>query len=283
MIEKNSKYYPQKLLQYKGMPKLIYYQGNVELLNTTCFSVVGTRHITEYGKLECKYFTRELTNLGITIVSGMAIGTDSIAHEECINNGGNTIAVLGCGWNKIDDRSKRILELIINSGGLIISEYMPDIEAKPKNFPHRNRIICGLSEGILAIEATEKSGTGTSMRWAKKLNIPRFACPGRLDSKYGHGVNKFIKEGAIITTDIKDIIKELPYLINEKTPLNNNNIFNDNDTNTKILECLDEIKSITEIEKETGLGRNQLLPLLMELELKGKVFNVYGAGYKRKA
>ena len=184
------------------MPKLLYYIGNVELLNSTCFSIVGTRHITEYGKLECKYFTRELTNLGITIVSGMAIGTDSIAHEECINNGGNTIAVLGCGWNKIYDRSKRILELIINSGGLIISEYMPDIEAKPKNFPHRNRIICGLSEGVLAIEATEKSGTGTSMRWAKKLSVPRFACPGRLDSKYGHGVNKFIKEGAIITTDI---------------------------------------------------------------------------------
>lgn len=265
------------------MPKLIYYLGNVELLNSTCFSIVGTRHITDYGKLECKYFTRELTNLGITIVSGMAIGTDSVAHEECINNDGNTIAVLGCGWNKIDNRAKRILELIINSGGLIISEYMPDIEAKPKNFPHRNRIICGLSEGILAIEATEKSGTGTSMRWAKKLSIPRFACPGRLDSKYGHGVNKFIKDGANMATDIKDILKELPYLTNKKTPSKNCNIFDDNDINSKILECLDSIKSITEIEKETGLTRNQLLPLLMELELKGKVFNLYGAGYKRNS
>lgn len=264
------------------MPSLLYAIGNVELLDTTCFSIVGTRHITEYGRLECKYFSRELTKLGITIVSGMAIGTDTVAHNECIDNGGSTIAVLGCGLNKVDNKAKEIFNKILKCGGLVISEYSPNEEVKSRNFPHRNRIICGLSEGVLAIEATEKSGTGTSMRWAKKLNIPRFACPGRLDSKYGHGVNKFIKEGAIITTDIKDIIKELPYLINEKSPLKNNNIFNDNDINTKILECLDGIKSLTEIEKETALGRNQLLPLLMELELKGKVFNVYGAGYKRK-
>ena len=154
------------------MPKVIYAFGDANLLNTVCFSIVGTRHITDYGKLECKYFARELTKLGLTIVSGMAIGTDSIAHDECINNGGKTIAVLGCGFNKIDEKSKKIYNKILNSGGLVISEYEIDEEAKPNNFPHRNRIICGLSEGILAIEATQKSGTGTSMRWAKRLNIP---------------------------------------------------------------------------------------------------------------
>lgn len=265
------------------MPELIYAIGNVELLNSTCFSIVGTRHITEYGRLECKYFSRELTRFGVTIVSGMAIGTDSVAHQECIDNGGSTIAVLGCGLNRVDKKSKEIFNKILKSGGLVITEYLPDEDAKAENFPHRNRIICGLSEGILAIEATQRSGTGTSMNWAKRLNVRRFSCPGRLDSKYGHGVNKFIKEGAIITTDIKDIIKELPYLINEKTPLKNNNFFNENDINSKILECLDGIKSITELEKETRLTRNQILPLLMELELKGKVCNVYGAGYKRKA
>lgn len=265
------------------MPELLYAIGNIELLNTTCFSIVGTRHITEYGRLECKYFSRELTRLGVTIVSGMANGTDSVAHQECIYNGGYTIAILGCGLNKVNSKAKELFNKILQAGGLIISEFSPNEEAKPENFPHRNRIICGLSEGILAIEATQKSGTGTSMKWAKRLNIPRFACPGRLDSKYGHGVNKFIKEGAIITTDIKDIVEILPYLINEKTPLKKNNYFNENDINSKILECLDEIKSITEIEKETGLIRKQILPLLMELELKGKVCNIYGAGYKRKA
>ena len=264
------------------MPIKIHAIGNIELLNTMCFSIVGTRHITEYGRLECKYFSRELTRLGVTIVSGMAIGTDSVAHQECIDNGGNTIAVLGCGLNKVDNKAKEIFNRIIKHGGLVISEFEANEKAKPENFPHRNRIICGLSEGILAIEATQRSGTGTSMTWAKKLNIPRFACPGRLDSKYGHGVNKFIKEGAIITTDIKDIIKELPYLINEKTPLKNTNFFDDNNINSKVLECLDSIKSISQIERETGLKREQILTLLMELELKGKVYNAYGAGYKRK-
>ena len=87
-----------------------------------CFSIVGTRHITEYGRLECKYFSRELTRLGVTIVSGMANGTDSVAHQECINNGGYTIAVLGCGLNKVNDKAKEIYTKILNSRGLDISE-----------------------------------------------------------------------------------------------------------------------------------------------------------------
>ena len=282
-IKITSDKYPQKLLKYSNMPKVIYAFGDANLLNTTCFSIVGTRHITDYGKLECKYFARELTKLGLTIVSGMAIGTDSIAHDECINNGGKTIAVLGCGFNKIDEKSKKIYNKILNSGGLVISEYEIEEEAKPNNFPHRNRIICGLSEGVLAIEATERSGTGTSMRWAKRLNIPRFACPGRLDSKYGHGVNNFIKEGAIITTDIKDIINKLPYLINEKTPLKKNNFFGEDDNICNILECLDTIKTIEQIEIETKISRKVLLSYLMKLELSGKIYNLNGVGYKRKS
>ena len=263
------------------MPSLLYAIGNVELLDTTCFSIVGTRHITEYGRLECKYFSRELTKLGITIVSGMAIGTDTVAHNECIDNGGSTIAVLGWGLNKVDNKAKEIFNKILKCGGLVISEYSPNEEVKSRNFPHRNRIICGLSEGVLAIEATEKSGTGTSMRWAKKLSVPRFACPGRLDSKYGHGVNKFIKDGANMATDIKDILKELPALINEKTPSQNSNFFNENKINSNILEVLDSIKSINDIEEETQIPREELLALLVKLELKGKVENLHGAGYRR--
>ena len=209
--------FPEKLKNINKPPKKIYYKGNINLLFKESFGIVGTRKITDYGIKNCEYFTKEFVYRNIPIVSGMAIGTDSIAHKTTIENGGETIAVLGCGFDYIyPEENTDLFMNIIKSGGLVITEYEKDIKPLKKNFPKRNRIISALSEGILIIEAAYRSGTRITANWAYKQGKKVFALPGRLDNYLGMGVNKLIKEGAILTTSIEDILIHYPQFSNKK-------------------------------------------------------------------
>ena len=209
--------FPEKLKNINKPPKKIYYKGNINLLFKESFGIVGTRKITDYGIKNCEYFTKEFVYRNIPIVSGMAIGTDSIAHKTTIENGGETIAVLGCGFDYIyPEENTDLFMNIIKSGGLVITEYEKDIKPLKKNFPKRNRIISALSEGILIIEAAYRSGTQITANWAYKQGKKVFALPGRLDNYLGMGVNKLIKEGAILTTSIEDILIHYPQFSNKK-------------------------------------------------------------------
>ena len=209
--------FPEKLKNINKPPKKIYYKGNINLLFKESFGIVGTRKITDYGIKNCEYFTKEFVYRNIPIVSGMAIGTDSIAHKTTIENGGETIAVLGCGFDYIyPEENTDLFMNIIESGGLVITEYEKDIKPLKKNFPKRNRIISALSEGILIIEAAYRSGTRITANWAYKQGKKVFALPGRLDNYLGMGVNKLIKEGAILTTSIEDILIHYPQFSNKK-------------------------------------------------------------------
>ena len=209
--------FPEKLKNINKPPKKIYYKGNIKLLFKESFGIVGTRKITDYGIKNCEYFTKEFVYRNIPIVSGMAIGTDSIAHKTTIENGGETIAVLGCGFDYIyPEENTDLFMNIIKSGGLVITEYEKDIKPLKKNFPKRNRIISALSEGILIIEAAYRSGTQITANWAYKQGKKVFALPGRLDNYLGMGVNKLIKEGAILTTSIEDILIHYPQFSNKK-------------------------------------------------------------------
>lgn len=208
--------YPEKLRQIKNPPKKLYCIGNIELLEKPIFAVIGTRNITEYGKKFGKLFSTELAKKFV-IISGMAIGVDTIAHKSAIEIGGETIAVLGSGFNNIFPKENiKLFNQIIEKKGLIISEYAPNVIAKSSNFPRRNRIVSGLSDGVLIVEAGYRSGTTITARLAKEQGKNIFVIPGSLENIYSVGANKLIQDGAMLVTETKDIIIHYPQVINKK-------------------------------------------------------------------
>ena len=216
IIKIDAKDLPAKLKKIRKPPKRLYALGNIDLLYKDSFGIIGSRRITEYGIKNCEFFTQELALRDIPIVSGLAKGTDTVTHRTSIKCNGFTIAVLGCGLNKIFPKeNEKLFKEIVEKGGLVITEYEEDVEADKNNFPERNRIIAGISEGILVIEASSRSGTSITARNATEQGKKVFALPGRLDSIQGIGVNNLIKKGAILTTCVEDILKYYPQFIKE--------------------------------------------------------------------
>ena len=212
-----NKDFPDKLKNIRNSPKRIYAIGNTKLLYEDSFGIIGTRKISEYGKKVCKYFTKELALRNIPIVSGLATGTDSIAHIETIENRGKTIAVIGNGFGHYYPKeNENLYNSIVENDGLIITEYEYNVGALKKNFPKRNRIIAALSEGILVIEAAYRSGTSITAHYAIEQGKKVFAIPGLLDNYLGIGVNNLIKEGAILTTKVDDILEHYPQFMQKK-------------------------------------------------------------------
>ena len=208
--------YPKYFNQIKNKPKKLYVQGNIELLNKSCIAIVGSRKYSEYGKKMVKKFTRELVNEGFVIVSGLAYGIDSFAHEECIDSGGKTIAVIAGGFNSIcEENNKELYEKILKSNGCIISEYSPETPINNKNFPARNRLISGLALGTLVVEANYRSGTSITARFCQEQNRKLFCIPNSLESKNSIGVNNLIKKGAFLVTSVNDIIEKIGQVENK--------------------------------------------------------------------
>lgn len=141
-IENDSKFFPEKLAIIPNKPKQLYIEGNIQLLNSIGIAIIGTRHPSDYGKRMCKAFTKELVQYGITIISGMAKGIDTIAHKSCLESGGSTIAVLPCGFNNIfPKQNEKLFKDIINLEGAAVTEYLPNEKAESKKFLKRNRIV----------------------------------------------------------------------------------------------------------------------------------------------
>lgn len=266
--------FPAKLKNIKNPPKKLYILGNEKLLYENCFGIVGSRKITEYGIKNCEYFTKEIVLRDIPTVSGMAIGTDSIVHKTTLEYSGKTIAVLGSGFRNIYPEKNIILfNEIIAKDGLVVTEYELDEKPKKENFPKRNRIITALSEGILVIEAAYRSGTSITANKAIEQGKKVFAVPSSLDNYLGVGVNNLIKKGAILTTNINDIIEHYPQFIIKmrKTIYKKDNI---------CLKIKDEYKEIYNILKnkplfleeiKTKLETKELLIMLTNMELDGLI------------
>lgn len=200
--------YPESLSVYGDMPLLLYCKGNAALLNSESLAVVGTRYPTHYGIRATKEFVTELS-ARFCIVSGMARGIDSLAHETALENGARTVAVLGCGVDVVYPAENAELYRDIVSNGLVVSEFPLGANADAGNFPTRNRIISGLSRAVLVPEAGEKSGTLHTVNYAVKQGKTVYGVPGSIYSERSAGVNRLIKNGEIVAvTDPKDILEE---------------------------------------------------------------------------
>ena len=211
----DSKEYPSKLKNIYDVPIKIYVLGDKKLLNEKAIAIVGTRMATRYGKKISYEFAKEISKKGINIISGMALGIDSYAHLGCIKaqneidskKTGKTIAVMGSGFNNIYPKENiELARKIIKSGGCIITEYT--IETKPEkiNFPKRNRIISGLSDGVLVVEADKKSGALITAEFALEQGKEVFSVPGDITRRQSKGCNELIKDGAFLVTSPQDII-----------------------------------------------------------------------------
>lgn len=207
IITCKNKIYSKELQKIYDYPIVIYAKGNTELLNKKSIAIVGCRNCSEYGRIIAQKFGYLLARKDICIVSGMAKGIDSYAHKGALVAKGGTIAVLGSGVNNIYPiENKKLYEDILNNNGLIISEYGINTNPTPDKFPKRNRIISGLSEKILIVEAMKKSGSIITANLAIEQGKNVYAIPGNITSIKSTGTNELIKDGAILVTSLEDIL-----------------------------------------------------------------------------
>ena len=203
--------YPQRLLKIKNFPTEIYAVGDIKLLNSEfTVGIVGSRKCTEYGRRVANEFAREISQREICVISGMAIGIDGIAHNAAIEEKGKTIAVLGGGLNYIyPPENEWLFHKILEKGGCVISEFSPDTEPDTKKFPDRNRIISGLSDALLVVEATYRSGSSITAKYARSEGKVVYAVPNNIYTTTGVGTNRLIRKGAILVTEPVQIIEHI--------------------------------------------------------------------------
>ena len=202
--------YPQALREIFDPPILLFARGRIELLQSIMLGVVGTRRPTPYGIAVGERLSGDLSHAGLTIVSGMARGVDTAAHRGALGVGGDTVAVLGCGVDVVYPSGNRKLAAEIATRGLLISEFAMGAVAFPQNFPVRNRIISGMSVGVLVVEGAQYSGSAITAKLAMDQGREVFAVPGNITSKLSWGPNLLIKQGARLVQDWNDVIVELP-------------------------------------------------------------------------
>lgn len=217
----NSKEYPEKLKNIYNPPLKLYVFGNKELLNQKGVAIVGSRKATEYGKKNAYKFSKELAERGINIISGLAKGIDTCAHlgavqaqieSKSLKKIGKTIVVMGSGFNNIYPKENtELARKIIKSGGCIITEYPAETKPEKLNFPKRNRIISGLSNGVLVVEANNTSGALITAEFALEQGKEVFAIPGDITKEQSNGCNELIKDGASLITNSKEIFDTILY------------------------------------------------------------------------
>lgn len=208
----SSKEYPEQLKNIYDPPKKLYVLGNKGILKQNGIAIVGTRKATQYGKNVALKMSKELSEKGINIISGLAVGIDTYAHLGCLgsNNKGKTIAVLGSPIENIYPKENiEIAKQIIKSGGCIVTEYEKGSKIEKYNFPQRNRIISGLSKGVLVVEATPKSGALITAEFGIEQGKEIFAIPGDINKLQSQGCNILIKDGAKITLSAEEILEEI--------------------------------------------------------------------------
>ncbi|MEW6397628.1 MAG: DNA-processing protein DprA [Bacillota bacterium] len=268
--------YPPWLRQMPDPPLILYCRGEVRAEDQKAVAVVGTRHPTTYGVEVTGRLVRNLARAGLTVVSGLARGIDTCAHREALAAGGRTIAVLGSGLDRVYPAENRPLCAHIATRGAVLSEYPPGTDALPHHFPTRNRIIAGLAQGVVVVEAPVRSGALITADCADELQRPVMAVPGPVTRKESAGCNRLIRDGAHLVEGVEDILVVLgtggvkPAGPPEMEP-----------REQLVWDLLEQGSSYDRLHSRSQLAAGDLAAVLLSLELKGLVRRLPGQVYVR--
>jgi len=267
VISVDHPYYPLRLKSLSEPPFLLFVWGDLDRIASDQIAIVGSRKPTPLGVSNATRMASQLAEVGFTITSGMAIGIDAAAHRGAMEASGGTIAVQGCGADRIYPRSHERLALRILERGCLVSEYPTGFPAYARHFPQRNRIVTGLSRGTLVVEATEKSGSLISARLAMEQGREVFAIPGSIRSRQSEGCHQLIKQGAKLVTSVLDVIEEFhDFEVRRSSPVS------PSENEQSVLSLLqDGPRHADRMVEETQLSIAELLAILIGLEIKGEI------------
>lgn len=279
--------YPPFLREIHDPPKQLYVQTSLKgWQERPCIAIVGSRHPSRYGREVAYQLAYDLSFVGIIVVSGMAVGIDSCAHRGALDAGGLTIAVLGTGLDSDYPQENRSLRCAIEEKGVVMTEFEYGMSARKENFPQRNRIVSGLSLGVVVVEAAEKSGALITARHALEQNRQVFAVPGRIDYHLSVGPNRLIQEGAKLVQTTGDIFKEFQqlrgFLLEQRVAVSKENLYNKDSVEASLARFLtSEPVHIDELTRQSCLSPSEVATHLMELELQGVVRQLSGQRYQK--
>jgi len=271
--------YPTLLKKGYGSPVVLFYKGDISILNSKTISIVGTRKPTLYGRKYASFFSEELASIGITIVSGMARGIDTEAHKGALKKG-KTIAVLGSNLERIYPASNKKLFNRIIDNGCVISEYSPSYPTFRSNFPIRNRIIAYISPLTFVVEAKRKSGSLITAYLANDAGRDVAALPADISKKISEGTNHLIKKGAFLIQETDDILSLLPYEVDRKAV--KKPVLSSKDKEVLDLIPFDNIINFDNIVEKTKIPIGELFQILLKLELNGEINKIQGNNYQRR-
>jgi len=290
IISRADPLYPDLLKKIHDPPVVLYAKGKLEALNCRGLGIVGSRASTVYGRSVAEQMTNTLSRQGFTIISGMALGIDTAAHKGALAAEGKTLAVLGCGLDIVYPPSNRRLYEQITSAGAVVSEYPLGTEPESFRFPARNRIISGMSLGVVVVEAAKRSGSLITASHALEQGREVFAVPGRIDSVKSAGTHTLLQQGAKLVHSINDIVEEFPAAVlqSQNTDTGSEDdeqVFRENLSReeAEIFGVIETYpRSFDEIVEESGFSAQQTNELLLHLELKGMVQALPGKSYQKR-
>lgn len=265
--------YPESLINIADPPYGLFYKGNLKLINSDIVALIGSRNSTAYGEHITKILTKELIRFNISIISGGAKGIDTIAHKTALDCKGNTIIVLGCGIDVIYPYQNRSLFKRVEEEGLILSEFPIGTKPLSYNFPRRNRIISGLSKGVIVSEASEKSGSLITVNYALDQGKDVMAVPGSVFSESSRGCNSLIKDGAIMYNSLENLYDMLGLSKRTKniSPLQN-----------RILSLISKSPThVDEILNKSYVDREALYRVLFEMQIQNEIVSLPGNFYAK--
>jgi len=278
IIAKNDSRYPELLRKISDPPIFLYVKGEFTASDELAIAIVGTRHASHYGHQQAERLAAELAQSGFTIVSGLALGIDGAAHRGAMNGNGRTIAVLGSGLLNIFPKEHSELAEDVVQHGVLVSEYVPDLSPQKGTFPQRNRIVSGLSLGVLIVEAPRKSGALITATLAAEQGRDIFAVPGQVDRETSRGCHQLIRDGAILVESADDILQHLgplmksakhPKLQSETATIRHPAELKLNEAETNILQLIATSPTpIDQIIVASGLQPHQVLATLGVLEMR---------------
>lgn len=285
LITWNDSRYPKQLKPIHDPPVLLYVSGDAAVLGSTCIALVGSRRASRSALKHTAALSADLARLGVTVISGMAKGIDAQAHRACLDTNNPTIAVAGTGLKHVYPSSHRALAREICHSGAVVSEFPLDALPRPWHFPRRNRIISGLSSGVVVVEAALKSGTLTTARHALEQGREVMAVPGFVANPLAQGCHHLIREGAILVQTATDILAEIAPQIDRHPPItagstpNKRSMSKEKDAETShLLECLGyDPASVDTLVSRSGRPAADVAQSILELELEGHIISL-GAG-----